>query len=168
MSVQPRSPAKNNNYYITISGFRDLSMPCQSTNLAGVDASPTFMSVRGSTNGIPQPADSIGYEELSLEFIHDDQMESFFMLMEWFNAVHLQNTNLKEEDFYATIELTVKDGQHKDVLRVLYYNCLPSTVGGVQMSIKDDNTYITNTVNVVYSHYKIVNVKTGQEITFGE
>lgn len=166
MSGKVSSPAKNNNYYVTISGFRDLSMPCQSTNLAGVNASMPFLPARGSNNGVPQPADTIDYEELTLEFLHDDDMESYFMLMEWFNSVHLKNTNIKEEDFYSTIDLTVKNKQHQDVLRIVYFNCLPSSIGGVQMSVKDDSTYITNSVGVMYSHYKIVNVKTGQEITF--
>lgn len=166
MSIQPQSPAKNNNYIVTISGFRDLSMPCQSTNLAGVNASMPFLPARGSNNGVPQPADTLDYEELTLEFIHDDNLESFFKLMEWFNSVHLKNTNLKENDFYSTIDLTVLNSQHQPSLRVVYFNCLPSSVGGVQMSVKDDNTYITNSVGVMYSHYKIVNVKTGEEIVF--
>lgn len=164
--TQPIAPATTNNYYVTITGFRDLSLPCQSTNLAGLSSGLSFMAVRGSQNGVPMPADSVSYEDLSLTFLHDHKMESYFNLMEWFNAVHLKKTDLKQEDFHTIVEVVVKDKQHKDTLKFVYYNCLPSNIGGVELDITDDGSYVKNTVTVSYSHYKVVNLITGQEINF--
>ena len=167
MSQNLNSPGKNNNYYVVISGFRNLSMPCQSVNLAGIDTNATYMHARDTQNGIPLPADSLNYGDLVLDFIHDHKMISFFDIMEWFNAVHLNKTNLKEKDIYTTIELVVNDKQHKPILRLLYYNCIPSSIGEIKMSIKEDSTYLTNSVRVLYSHYSIINIESGKEIFFG-
>lgn len=157
--------AKSTSFRVTVSYNRDVSMRIQSTNLGSINLNPATMPARYSN--IPFPGDKIEFNALNMVLLLDEDISEWVLLNKWMFELSQGSFTGSEEDI-TSVEVTLLDRDNQPSVRIVYHNAFPTTVDDIQYSYADEEMNLTCGVTFIYTHYTITNVKTGEEIAYGQ
>lgn len=157
--------AKSTSFFAVMGFDRNLTYTIQSTNLGGVSLTPAEMPARFSN--IPFPGDKAQFGDLSLRFLLDENLSQWTTLNKWIFQLTEGIKNTDGDELISYVELTVLDRQNQPTIRIRYNNAHVIDIGDIEYDIVGDEETLASTATFTYSHYTIINVKTGETIEYG-
>lgn len=173
----PLSRQISNRNYLSATGFKfslgkypkvdffSSSASIPSINL-GVAAQSTYLK------DIPIPGDKLTYDDFSLEFLVDEELENYITLHNWLTGFGFPDTveqykNLLDEDELSEGRQNASSGQSDGTLiiynsnfnpiaSVVFEGLFPVSLSTIQFDAKSqDVQYVTGNVTFKYTNYKI-------------
>ncbi|MDX1532707.1 MAG: hypothetical protein R3230_00715 [Nitrosopumilaceae archaeon] len=158
--------AKSTSFLMTVGldTNRQITLKIQSTNLGSVTINPAEMPARYSN--IPFPGDKLEFSLLTTRFLLDEDLTEWLFLQDWIFA--MANADfVKKDELFTNVEITVYDRNNQPTVRMTYHNAYPLTVSDIDYTLVGEEQNLTCSANFVYTHYTILNVKTGETIEYG-
>lgn len=165
MTVLNRNPQNTNplqptKFLLTFDRIGTVQYFCQSVNVPGV-------SLGEVTRVTPfldmfSPGTKLTYEPLDVEFIIDEELESWKNLYKWFTSIADPNgfegrdgsKELQKLKYFSDATLTVLSALNNPVLRIQYRNCFPMNMSEINFDTKlDANSIITVRASFRYESY---------------
>lgn len=138
--------------------------------LLGVANQPTYLK------DIPQPGDKIEFEDFSLRFLVDEDLENYMQIQNWIRGLgypdnlgeiyELQrnNPNLESQDksmlsIYSDATLEILTSSSNPNFKIKFRNMFPYSLTTLQFDATDtDIDYLTAEVSFKYTIYDIVDM----------
>ena len=178
MSEISQNYLQSNGFYVTINRLPTTSYWCSGVNLPGINANNPSQSnpfVR-----LPVPADTADFQQLTIEFNVDSNMQNWTEVMRWmiaftfpkdfaqFNFGILDNNTLlpgSGSNFYSDISVTVLSNKKNPIAEFVYYNCVPTSLSGLDMSVdSSDANPIRATATFDFSHFDVIKPATTNDL----
>lgn len=160
-----------NKNYLQPSGFSvsiertnypNLQYFAQSITHPGASVNPVELPGRRITS-LPFAGDKITYGELQVDFILDEDMESYLEMQNWLermvNDGNVSTAHALQHGLVATfadITVTILTSHNNANKRIKYKNCIPTNVGSFEMNASQNQTYITYTSSFRFDTFEIV------------
>jgi hypothetical protein len=119
---------------------------------------PTF-----NIRSVPLAGDKLGYDELLMTLILDENMESYKEMYSWLERMSLEgqknNTDVPPSSAptYADITLSVLTSHNNQNVQFRYRDCLPTNVSAIQFNaVAAGVEYITFDAGFRFSKFEIV------------
>lgn len=174
-------PASPLNHVLQISKFPNLSFVVQEVNLPGVETETVKMPIPGIT--MHQMPNKIKFGALNATFLVDEDFKAYREIFSWLNGVSggpdrsvltaefvdtqaryawPDSTQLKTFGRASATHagLTIVSGAKLPILRVLFYNVMPTTLGELKFSTTvTDNQTLKCDVSFDYDFFTIVDAR---------
>jgi hypothetical protein len=147
----------DNKNFLQPTGFRviierenygNLEFFAQSVQHPGSTVSAVEVAVPRIT-GLPIPGDTIGYGELNLSLILDEDMTSYKEVQKW-----LEGSVYGEGNPYHDIRVIILTSHNNFCAEILYKNCIPTQLGSIELtSTTGDVTYINFDTTFRFSEF---------------
>ena len=179
MSQSPWAKQISNRNYLSPVGFKlsitkipKVDFFSNSTIIPGINLGvaiqPTYLK------DIPVPGDKLTYDDLSLEFFVDENLENYLEVHNWLRGLGYPNSieefiNLKANDKYfpdtssknsfneySDATLTVYNSNFNPIVEVHFKDIFPVSLSSIKFDAKStDINYVVSEVNFKYSIYDI-------------
>jgi hypothetical protein len=155
-------------YILTFPRIAATQFFCQAVNLPGVSTNPTGIDTPFSS--LPIPGDKIQYEPLVIEFLIDEELQSWRVLHDWLHGIAFptefaEYKNLKDLSRYsselkypqyADAELILLSASNNPKIRIKFVDVFPVSLGGINLDLRLDSSHIMLcTCTFKYSRYEI-------------
>ena len=170
MSAITRSPENTNllqptKFLLTFERIRTTQYFCQSVNLPGV----SLGEVNRATPFLDMysPGTKLSYEPLDVEFLVDEELQSWKNIYDWFLSIadpdgfekRDGSKELQTLKHFSDATLTVLSGLNNPVLRVQFTNLFPLSINSLKFdTTQSAETIITATATFRYQSYKYLTV----------
>lgn len=127
------------------------------------DISVSHVRQQSMFANIPQPADSISFGQLSMNFLVDEDLENYFQMVDWLYGIGGPASFKNRKDFldkfqgkiHSTINLLIFDAQKKPHFSVRYFDCIPTTLSRLLLATDSGTVnYLTCTASFQYSYFE--------------
>jgi|TARA_B100000085_G_scaffold20650_1_gene17519 hypothetical protein len=167
------SQPENFNYFSPI-GFKfdvdklpNVNFFCQSATLPGLTLGEA--TAPNPFRDIPVPGDKILFEELTIRFIVDEELQNWLEMKDWIFGLgypesqdqyeQLANTNRGVKPFgdrYSDGSLMILTSHKNAQIKVTFQNLWPVTLSGIQLdSSVAEVDYVTADATFAYTIYKV-------------
>lgn len=170
MTVKNPNFLQPNGFIVTIRRLPNVSYFCNSVTLPGMSANnPEQVN---PFSRLPNPADKLDFDNLTLTFGVDEDLKNWSELMRWlvgfgfpkdfadFKFGVLDDTGEmpgSNNNFFSDIAVTVLSSHKNPVATFVYHNCIPQSVSGIDLTVLDsDITPIQCTATFDFSHFSIL------------
>lgn len=170
MSAITRAPENTNllqptKFLLTFERIRTTQYFCQSVNLPGV----SLGEVNRATPFLDMysPGTKLSYEPLDVEFLVDEELQSWKNIYDWFLSIadpdgfekRDGSKELQTLKHFSDATLTVLSGLNNPVLRVQFTNLFPLSINSLKFdTTQSAETIITATATFRYQSYKYLTV----------
>ena len=170
MSAINRAPENTNllqptKFLLTFERIRTTQYFCQSVNLPGV----SLGEVNRATPFLDMysPGTKLSYEPLDVEFLVDEELQSWKNIYDWFLSIadpdgfekRDGSKELQTLKHFSDATLTVLSGLNNPVLRVQFTNLFPLSINSLKFdTTQSAETIITATATFRYQSYKYLTV----------
>jgi hypothetical protein len=153
-------------FQFQLTKYPKVSFFCQSATVPGISLSVATQSTR--FNAIPHPGDEISFEDLSLEFIVDENMSNYITVHNWvrklghpYSSEDIQE--LPGEDLddktYSDAVLFILDSNFNKKFKIVFKDIFPTNLGQLKFeSTLTDVQYFTVSANFKYTIYDIYDI----------
>lgn len=156
----------SNQNFLSPTGFRfqldivpHVDFYCQQANLPGISLAE--VQVNTPVNPLYFHGDTVTYEELTIQFICDENMVNFKEMHDWIISMGAPQ-NPKEQfepqksKRYSDGVLTILTGSNVPQIRYKFKDCFPTSLQGVQFDVTQaDIQYLTTTASFRYNYFEI-------------
>jgi hypothetical protein len=165
-NINPLSP---NGFMFNIQKLPDLSFFCQSVNLPGITlGEPEFGTPFAK---IPIPGETLTYDQLTVQFLVDEQMANYTSIYNWIVALGFpesydQYIDFSEDDTtnyselaknYSDATLQILTGNNNVVKTVRFIDMFPIGLDSLQFSgTNNDVQYLIGNATFRYGLYKFL------------
>jgi hypothetical protein len=152
-------------FILSIKRMPNVEFFTQKATIPGLSASA--ITTPSPLNQYFEPGDELGYEDLTLEFVIDEDMKNYMEVHDWLvGLTSPQSTDqfkaLKNSEFglKSDITLTILNSHKNPTVQVTYYDCFPIGLDSVQMDTNNsDVTYAIANGSFKYNYYTMKSVK---------
>ena len=159
--------------FLTGTGFQfqlikypKVSFFCQSATVPGINLSVATQATR--YNYVPHPGDEISFEDLTIEFIVDEQMSNYTTMHNWVRKLghpyssqdiqELPGEDL-EDKTYSDAVLFILDSNFNKKFKVVFQDVFPTAIGPLKFqSTNQDVQYFTVSATFKYTIYDIYDI----------
>lgn len=120
---------------------------CQATNIPGLSVTNTIQN--NPFRDMPVPGDKINYEDLIVEFLIDEELQSWLTIYYWINGYSFpkefseyknlntlsKNTNLRSPQ-YADAQLNILSTTNKNTVFFNFTDCFPVSLSGINLDLR--------------------------------
>lgn len=175
MTVFNRVPQNTNalqptKYLLTFDRIGSIQYFCQSVNIPGIsvgEASVPFPSLN-----IPLPGNKLSFNNFNINFIIDEQMDSWKSLYNWFQSfaspkgteernrlTQIQNQNrTTKHPFASDATLSVLSALNNPLFRIQFYNMFPISLSDINLDVKlSADDILTGDAVFVYEQFEFFN-----------
>lgn len=157
-------PAKNNTYRFIITNRVPLALRIQNTPLTSVSLTQAPFPTQRMDLNIPN--NKLELSPLNMRFIVSEDLSEWVDIYDWMiNIVNREGSHIHEME---TGELTILDGEHQPILRIVYKGLWPMLLGDLQYSVNEDENVLTADVSFSFDSFSIEHIKSGKIIQYGE
>ena len=162
-----RSFLSNNKFDFTLERVKNFVFNVQSVNLPSITLSSTLIQTPAVQ--IPIPGNQISFGSLNLNFIVDEDMQSWYEIYNW--MIQLGNPesnnkigNLRRDDGYfnsitSDAALFIKTNSNNPRWKVNFKDVFPIDLGEVSFSATESQEFITSSVTFGYSYYELLSAR---------
>lgn len=159
-----------NGFLVTVNRLPNVSYWCNGVSLPGM--STTNPRLPNPFSRLPNPGDNIDFDNLQITFSVDEDLLNWSELMRWmvgfgfpsdfgqFKFGLLDETGDapgSQNNFYSDISVTVLSSHKNPIATFVYYNCVPTNVSAIEMSVQDSDVQpIACTASFDFSHFSIL------------
>jgi len=147
---------------------------CQTANIPGIGLG--VADIETPLKNIPLPGDKVTYQDLSISFLVDENLENYKELHDWIIGLGAPQKHSQFSDFralstdrfsgskplpeggmYADATLTVLNSKNIAVTEIRFQNIFPTSLGSLSYDVQaSDVDYLSTSVDFSYMYYKIV------------
>lgn len=142
--------------------YPNLQYFAQSITHPGSSVNPVEIPARRIVS-VPLAGDKISYGEFQVDFILDEDMESYTELQKWLERIvnkgHITATEALSSGEIATaadITVNILTSHNNKNKRIKYLGCIPTNVGSIEMNASQNQTYLTFTSSFRFDRFEIV------------
>jgi|LakMenEpi03Aug12_release.lakeMendotaPanAssembly.Ray.scaffolds.fasta_scaffold07822_14 hypothetical protein len=163
LPIEPtnKSFLSNNKFDFVIDRLPNIQFFIQTINLPtislGIATTPTpFVTVQ-------TPGTIITFEEITVSYIIDEDMKSWFEIYNWLHALAgtegfpkstLKNSPGSYENFTSSATLIIKTNSNNANVKLKFFDLFPTNLTGFQLSATESHDFITSTVTFNYTKYE--------------
>ncbi len=146
--------------------YPKVSFFCQSATVPGISLSTARQPTR--YNYITHPGDEINFEDLTLEFIVDENMSNYVTVHNWvrklghpYSSEDIQELpgDSLDDKTYSDAVLFILDSNFKKKFKVVFKDVFPTDLGPLKFeSTSTDVQYFTVSANFKYTIYDIYDI----------
>ena len=162
----------SNRNFLSVGGFQlvlnkcpKVDFLCNRANLPGMSLGVANQSTW--LRDIPVPGDKIRYQDFSVNFIVDENLENYLQIYEWITQLgypesYQQLADLKEERSDAT--LLILNSNYQTSGRIKFRDLFPVELSGIPFDATiQQQEYFTASVTFKYTMFDVINAD-GEEI----
>lgn len=166
-NINPLSP---NGFLFSIQKLPKLNFFCQQVNLPGIQlGSPEFGNPFQTA---PIPGETLTYDQLSVQFLVDANMENYISIYNWIVALGFPNNyeqyvNFLNEDQrgitselaknYSDATLTILGNNNTAIRTIEFVDMFPASIDSLMFqSTNNDVQYLVGNATFRYHYYKFV------------
>ena len=178
-NVYTREPAKLDYASPVQFRFKCSKLPtveffCQTANIPGIGLG--VADIETPLKNIPLPGDKVTYQDLSISFLVDENLENYKELHDWIIGLGAPQKHSQFSDFralstdrfsgskplpeggmYADATLTVLNSKNIAVTEIRFQNIFPTSLGSLSYDVQaSDVDYLSTEVDFSYMYYEIV------------
>ena len=147
---------------------------CQTANIPGIGLG--VADIETPLKNIPLPGDKVTYQDLSISFLVDENLENYKELHDWIIGLGAPQKHSQFSDFralstdrfsgskplpeggmYADATLTVLNSKNIAVTEIRFQNIFPTSLGSLSYDVQaSDVNYLQASVDFSYMYYEIV------------
>lgn len=157
-----RSFLSNNKFQFTINRLPNLLFFIQSINLPSLTLSTTVTQTPYVQ--LQKPGGLISFEQLTVNFILDEDLQSWFEIYNWMmnlgnpetmNKIGtLTRTPGKINSITSDASLLIKTNANNANIKITYYDIFPTELSSVQLTSTEGQDFLTSSVIFTYTYYK--------------
>lgn len=160
-TIPNKSFLSNNKYEFVITRLPNLVFFLQAINIPNITLGTTVTQTPFVQ--IPKPSNTLSFEPLTINYILDENMESWFEIYNW--IVNLGNpeglnklgTLTKESGRKNSITsdatLLIKTNSNNSNIRFTFHDIFPTDLTGVQLTSTEGQEFLTSTITFSYTYY---------------
>lgn len=165
-NINPLSP---NGYMFSISKLPSISFFCQSVNIPGITlGAPEFGN---PFNVAPIPGETLTYDQLTVQFLVDENMENYRAIYNWIIALgfpesYQQYTTFVSGDTtnyselarnYSDASLQILSGSNNIAAQIQFNDMFPISLDSLQFAgTNTDVQYLVGNATFRYGYYKFL------------
>jgi len=166
-NINPLSP---NGFMFSIQKLPEVSFFCQQVNLPGITlGSPEFGNPFQTQ---PIPGETLTYDQLTVQFLVDDQMTNYMAIYNWIVALGFPNTYEQYTTFfnndqraniselatnYSDSTLQILGANNTAIRTVQFIDMFPVTLDSLMFqSTNQDVNYLVGNATFRYGYYKFL------------
>jgi len=162
-SIPPsnRSFLSNNKFEFVLKRIPNFAFFVQSVNLPSLTLQST--SINTPFTAVSLPGNQIVFNQLSLTFIVDEDMQSWYELYNWIYQLGNPNSFDKtgtltgepgmEDNTYSDATLFIKTNSNNPNMQIQFYDVYPTELGEMTFSSTEGQEFITSSVVFNYTSY---------------
>jgi len=175
MSALGRTPQNTNllqptKYLLVFDRISTTQYFCQSLNIPGISLGEVTINSQGMD--IHSPGNKLSYNEFNINFIVDEQLESWKQLYNWFQSIasplgtdernrlsSLQNQYTPDTRFknFSDSTLTILSALNNPIMRVQFTNMFPLTLSDINFdTAQSADDIITASASFRYEYFEFV------------
>ena len=178
MSVTNPNMLQSNGFLVSINRLPNISYWAQSVTLPGM--SVTNPEQNNPFSRMPIVGDRVDFEPLVINFTVDEDLKNWSEIMRWFVGFGFPSSfdDFKfgvldeagtipgsDKNFYSDISVTILSSHKNPIATFVYYNCVPASVTGIDMSVMDSSIEpIQCSASFEFSHFSILKPSTTDPI----
>ena len=153
----------SNRNFLSIGGFklvidkcRKVDLLCNKANLPGI----TLGVANQSTwlRDIPVPGDKLQYNDFTIDFIVDENLENYHQIYEWMRALGYPETYDQLDQSRSDATLLILNSSFQTVGKVKFRDLFPTQLTGIPFDATiTDQEYFTATVSFKYTMFDVIN-----------
>jgi len=161
-TITNKSFLSNNKYEFVIGRLPNVVFFLQSINIPTI----TLGTVVTQTPfiQIPKPSTTLTFEQLTVNYIIDENMESWFEIYNWMMNLGNPETydklgNLTREkgrsnSITSDATLLIKTNSNNANIKITFHDIFPTDLNGVELTSREGQDFLTSSVTFAYSYYK--------------
>jgi hypothetical protein len=142
---------------------------CQTVNIPGINLGSA--AINTPVADIYAPGNKIAYEQLSISFIVNEDVQSWKDIHSWFRSIaspegfnernRLSNVQTQfsksKQKNYSDATLTVMSALNNPLLRIQFFNAFPTSLSGIEFdTTKSAETIITASATFRFDYFNFV------------
>jgi len=161
-----RSFLSNNKFDFVLRRIPNFTYFVQAVNLPSLSLQSTTINTPFSALSVP--GNQISFGTLSLTFIVDEDMQSWYELYNWIFKLGNPKSfdkrgGLKDNDellnsVTSDATLFIKTNANNPNFKIEFYGVYPTELGDMQFSAVDNQDFITSTATFNYTYYEATNI----------
>ncbi len=161
-----KSFLSNNKFEFILQRLPNFTFVVQSVNLPSMGLGT--ISVNSPYATVEIPGNQLSFGQLSLSFIVDEDMQSWYEIYYWMyqlgNPISLNKRgNLRDRDdvinsVTSDASLIIKTNANNPNWKVNFYGCYPTEIGDLTFSSTDSQEFLTSTATFNFTYYELERV----------
>lgn len=163
LSIPPtnKSFLSNNKFDFIIDRLPNLQFMVQSINLPTISLG--IVNTPSPFVNVQNPGNILSFEQLTMTYIVDEDMESWFDVYDWLHGLAgtegypksvFKNYPGSNQNFTSNASLLIKTNSNNANIRIKFFDLFPTDLSGFQFSAIDNHDFITTTVTFTYTKYE--------------
>lgn len=132
----------SNRVLLNIEKFKNLSIQAQSTNIPSLNITETIRAT--PRVDIPIPGDKIEFEDLSIEFLVDENLEAWKEVHNWMIGIASpQNSSqYKADEQVCDGTLHIYSSHNNEIMKFQFYDMWPTNLSTIDFTEEDSETVV--------------------------
>jgi hypothetical protein len=161
-----RSFLSNNKFDFVLRRIPNFTYFVQAVNLPSMSLQSTTINTPFSALSVP--GNQISFGTLTLTFMVDEDMQSWYELYNWIFKLGnpkgydkrggLQDNDELLDSVTSDATLFIKTNSNNPNFKIDFYGAYPTELGDMQFSAVDNQEFITSTVTFNYTYYEATNI----------
>lgn len=154
------NPAKSTSFIFSITNRKDISFRIQNSSVGSVNLGVTPFAT--PSRDLTIPSNKLDFGPMSLRFLVSENLTEWFEIYKW--MIDITKANNAHIDLVETGELTILDSNNREVMRVIYTDVFPLTLGELTYSLVDDEVTLVADLVLIFDGMILENLITGERI----
>lgn len=160
-TIPNKSFLSNNKYEFVINRLPNVVFFLQSVNIPNIALGIT--TTQTPFVQIPKPSNTLTFEPLNVNYIVDENMESWFEIYNWMmNLGNPESMNKlgtltkvpgKNNSITSDATLLIKTNSNNPNIKFTFYDIFPTDLNGVQLTSTEGQEFLTSTITFSYTYY---------------
>lgn len=150
------SPAS---FTISIDRMPNVEFFAQGVSIPGVSGSPIAMATPLRT--MYQPQDQLNYDDLTIQFIVDEQMNNYKEVLRWMEGLGAPESTKQYADYdkgnatlASDISVVITNSHKNPNIKFTFKEAFPVSIGGIELNVNtQDIAYATCDVTMRYESF---------------
>lgn len=160
-TIPNKSFLSNNKYEFVITRLPNVVFFLQGINIPNISLGTTITQTPFVQ--IPKPSNTLTFEPLNVNYIIDENMESWFEIYNWMtNLGNPESLNKlgtltqvpgKNNSVTSDATLFIKTNSNNSNIKFTFHDIFPTELNGVQLTSTEGQEFLTSTITFSYTYY---------------
>ena len=146
------NPYNNSHFMFINKTFKGVEFACTGVSIPGISLNATIQVSRYSD--IKHPGDKLEYEDLSLEFLVDEELKNYQEISDWLKYIESTSYS-KINETISDSKIIINDSSHKLIGTYTFKDSFPVSLSSIQLSVDETGVVFPRaTVSLTYTSYE--------------
>jgi hypothetical protein len=146
------NPYNNSHFKFVNKSFKEVEFACTEISIPGISLNATIQSSRYSD--VKHPGDKLEYEDLSLEFLVDEELKNYQEISDWLKSIE-STSHTEINKVISDSKIAIYDSSHKLIGTYTFKDSFPVSLSSIQLSVNETGVvFPMATVTLTYASYE--------------